>query len=182
MMTHGNAGQASQRGYVLPHLSGTDAFYVIEYPGYGSRPGSPSKDTMDRAALEGYRTLRKMFPHTPVGLIGESIGSGPASFVASTSPAPDKVVLVVPFDTLESVAAGQMPFLPVSLMLRDKWDNVGALRDYRGPIDIYAAVDDRVIPPEHAKRLAASLPHAKLTVISGGHNDWSSSPLVQISL
>jgi hypothetical protein len=49
------------------------------------------------------------------------------------------------------------------------------------PIDIYAAVDDCIIPSEHAKRLAASLPRAKLTLIEGGQDDWPNSPLEQIS-
>lgn len=32
LMMHGNAGQASDREYVLPHIPKSDAFYVLEYP------------------------------------------------------------------------------------------------------------------------------------------------------
>src|SRR5580698_10401554 len=85
LMTHGNAGQASHRAYVLTRMSGEDSLYVLEYPGYGLREGRPSKDSMDGAAAEAYQILRKQFPHSPVGLIGESIGSGPASFLASSA-------------------------------------------------------------------------------------------------
>jgi pimeloyl-ACP methyl ester carboxylesterase len=181
LMTHGNAGQASRRGYVLARLSDADSLYVLEYPGYGLRDGRPSKDSMDGAASEAYRILRARFPHTPIGVIGESIGSGPASFLASERQPPDKIVLVVPFDTLASVAAEHVPFLPVRALLRDDWDNVRALRGYAGPVDIYGAADDRVIPWAHARRLAEALPGARFTLVPGGHNDWADSDRVRIA-
>jgi pimeloyl-ACP methyl ester carboxylesterase len=181
LMTHGNAGQASHREYVLAHIAAADSLYVLEYPGYGQRGGRPSKDSINAAAADAYGILRSQFPATPIGVIGESIGSGPASFLASALPAPDKIVLVVPFDTFSSVASEHMPLLPVRAILKDKWDNISALRGYAGPIDIYGAVDDRVVPCEHAKRLAAAVHNAKFVLIEGGHNDWSNSDLVQIS-
>jgi len=181
LMAHGNAGQASHREYVLGHMSESDSLYVLEYPGYGLRPGRPSKDSMNKAAAEAYQVLRREFPRTPVCVIGESIGSGPASFLASMKAPPDKIVLVVPFDTFASVASEHMPFFPVRAVLKDDWDNMGALRGYRGPIDIYGAIDDRIIPCEHAKRLAAALGNARLVMIEGGHNDWPQSALVRIT-
>jgi hypothetical protein len=181
LMTHGNAGQASNRAYVLARMSDLDSLYVLEYPGYGLREGHPSKDSMDAAAAEAYQILRRQFPTTPVGALGESIGSGPASFLATLPQPPDKIVLVVPFDNFASVAAAHMPYFPVRAMVKDDWDNIAALQTYRGPIDIYGAEDDQVIPIEHAKRLAAALPNARFTSIKGGHNDWSNSMLVYIA-
>jgi uncharacterized protein len=181
LMTHGNAGQASHRAYVLQRMSPSDSLYVLEYPGYGLREGSPSRDSMDAAAAEAYRALRRRFPSTPVGLIGESVGSGPASFLASEAQPPDKIVLVVPFDDFAAVAAEHMPLLPVRAMLRDDWDNVRALRDYAGPVDIYGAAGDNVVPCEHARRLAAALRNARFVLIAGGHNDWSASERVRIA-
>lgn len=137
--------------------------------------------TINTAALAAYQALRREFPGKPIGILGESIGSGPASFLASASPAPDKIILVVPFDTLADVAARHFPFLPVRLMLRDRWDNIAALRNYPGPIDIYGALDDEIINFAHAKNLSARIPAARFTAIEGGHNSWSASPQVKIS-
>ncbi len=181
LMMHGNGGQASDRTYVLPQMAPTDALYVLEYPGYGRRDGQPSLPTINAAALAAYQALRREFPGKPIGILGESIGSGPASFLASASPAPDKIILVVPFDTLANVAARHFPFLPVRLMLRDRWDNIAALSNYAGPVEIYGALDDSIIPYDHAKNLAAQLPSAKWIAIEGGHNSWSASPKVKIS-
>lgn len=179
-MMHGNAAQAAQRGYVLRRMSERDSLYVLEYPGYGLRAGSPTRASMNAAALEAYSILKKRNPKTPVCVLGESIGSGPASHLAGTQQPPDKIVLVVPFDSLANVASGRMPFLPARLLLRDRWDNVDALKAYAGPIDIYGAVDDEVIPFTHAKALAERVPRATFHAIPGRHNDWSEMEQVRI--
>ena len=65
-------------------------------------------------------------------------------------------------------------------MLHDNWDNVESLRNYTGPIDIFGAVDDTIIPIKHAKSLAAQIPNAHFTAITGGHNDWAYDAKVKI--
>ncbi len=180
LMLHGNGGQAAHRAYVLSHLGAQDALYVLEYPGYGLRPGAPSRPSFDQAALQAYENLRNEFPQTPMGVLGESIGSGPASTLASAAKPPDKIVLVVPFDSLTSVASDHLPWLPIRLLLQDRWDNVDALKSFTGPLEIYGATQDRIIGLAHAKNLAAQLPRARFIEIPGGHNDWSSSELVRL--
>jgi len=180
LMMHGNAGQAADRDYVLPRMSDQDSLYVLEYPGYGVRAGSPSQESINQAAIEAYQLLRRQNPHTPVCALSESIGSGPACLLAAQSPPPDKIVLVVPFDVLASVAAEHFPWLPVRLLLRDNWNNVEALSHYTGPVDIYGALQDTIIPIRHAQALAKAVPQAQFIEISGGHNEWADNPDVKI--
>ena len=180
LMTHGNAGQAADRDYVLPRMSEQDSLYVLEYPGYGLREGSPSLESMNQAASEAYQLLRSRNPSTPVCVLGESIGSGPACALAREQVPLAKMVLVVPFDSLVHLASRKFPFLPIRLMLRDRWDNVESLREYDGPVEIYGAKDDAIIPIEHAKALAHALSKAHFTAIPGGHNDWSECGQVKI--
>ncbi len=172
LMLHGNAGQAEHRDYILPLLDDTDSLYVLEYPGFGLRAGKPSRESLNAAAIEAYRLLRTQNPDTPVCVIGESIGSGPACELARESTPPDKIVLFTPFDTLANAAAGHFRILPLRYLLRDHWDNIASLRDYRGPVEIYAALEDTVVPYERAQALAAALPGARLHTMLGGHNDW----------
>jgi uncharacterized protein len=178
LMMHGNAGQASTRDYVLRCLSPEDALYVLEYPGYGSRSGSPTLTSMNQAAEEGYHLLQQRFPRTPICVIGESIGSGPACHLAEEPVPPSKIVLVVPFDELSQVAARHFRFLPVRWLLRDSWNNIKSLGGYRGPVDIFAAKEDTVIPPIHAQNLAQQVPTSRLVLFAGGQNEWSNSPQV----
>jgi hypothetical protein len=143
--------------------------YVLEYPGYGQRSGTPSRRAFDDAARAGYADLRQRFPGKPVCVAGESLGSGPASVLSRESPAPDKIVLVVPFERITDVARDHVHYLPVSLILAGTWDNIDALRGYAGPIEIFGAERDEVIDVKHARALAASLPQAKFHLIPGGH-------------
>ena len=179
-MLHGNAGQAADRVYALPCFSEHDSVFILEYPGYGLRKGKPSKASFDAAAAQAYKLLRSAFPGHPICIIGESIGTGPACMLAAQSPPPNKIVLIVPFDKLASVAADHAPYLPVGLILGKTWDNVRSLSDYKGPIEIFGALDDQVIKMEHAKNLANAVASAKFHAIQGGHNDWPNAGRVQI--
>jgi pimeloyl-ACP methyl ester carboxylesterase len=172
LMMHGNAGQASDRSYALAAFSDSDSVYLLEYPGYGDRAGTPSMQSINRAATEAYEILSRRFPDTPLGVVGESIGSGPASMLALNPRPPAKIVLITPFDVLARVAADHLPLLPVRLLLRDNWNNIEALRSYQGPLEIFAARDDEVIKIAHARALAASKPSAIFHQIDGGHNQW----------
>jgi pimeloyl-ACP methyl ester carboxylesterase len=181
LMAHGNGGQAADRDYVLGRMSDQDSLYVLEYPGYGAREGHPSKKSMDGAASQAYELLRAQHPGKKVCVLGESLGSGPACSLAHEKVPPDKIVLVVPFDTLASVASERFWFLPVRLLLRDRWNNVEMLQDYAGPVEIFGAVDDTIIPIHHARFLAKKITRSHFTAIPGGHNDWADCADLQIA-
>lgn len=176
LICHGNAGQAADRQYIVDLLPADTCVYVLEYPGYGLRPGSPSMASINEAARSAYARLRAAYPSTPVGVFGESLGSGPASHLCSLASPPDRLVLVTPFDNLLSVAKKQIRGLPVSLLMRDKWDNTRALSAYQGPVLIFGARLDTIIPVVHARALAASIPQARYVELECGHNDWSLCP------
>ena len=180
LMMHGNGGQAADRDYVLHCLTDQDSLYVLEYPGYGARSGSPSLESMNQAASEACQLLRSRYPNIPVCALGESIGTGPACHLALEKTPPDKIVLAVPFDILARVAARQFPFLPVRLLLRDNWDNVDSLKHYAGPVDIFGAMDDGIIPIDHARALAKQVSQARLITVPGGHNEWSNADKARI--
>lgn len=180
LFMHGNGGQASDRVYALQSFSDSDSVFILEYPGYGNREGSPGKASFDSAAKEAYLWLRMAYPDIPVCVVSESIGSGPAASLARLQKQPDKLVLIVPFDNLASVAKDHFPLIPAGLVLLDRWDNVEAMRGYSGKVEIYGAVDDQVIPIRHARTLAESLPKAVFHEIPGDHNDWPQSGVVKI--
>ncbi|HXE96273.1 MAG TPA: alpha/beta hydrolase [Dongiaceae bacterium] len=180
LLIHGNAGQAADRIYALQCFSDSDSVFILEYPGYGSRPGTPGKTSFNTAAEEAYLWLRRTYTDIPVCVAGESIGSGPASHLARMGKQPDKLVLVVPFDNLASVAQDHFPLFPAGLFLLDRWDNVEALKGYSGRLEIFGAINDEVIPVRHARTLAGALTGAKYHEIPGGHNDWALTGAVRI--
>ncbi len=173
---HGNAGLAVQRAYWADALERvqpgrTLAIYILEYPGYGRRPGSPSQATLTAAALGACDRLPS--DGQRVFILGESLGCAVAAQVAQARP--DRVgglVLVSPFNRLADVAAHHYPWLPVRGLIRDPWRSDEALRDFAGPVAIIAAENDSVVPAEFARRLHDSLRGRKhLHIVSGeDHN------------
>lgn len=152
LVFHGNAGFAAHRGY-FARLFPERAVYILEYPGFGSRTGRPGEKTIRAAADEALAELMRE-DSDPVILVGESIGSGPASWLAGTRP--DKVaglLLITPFTSLADVAASQFPFFPVRPVLRDRWDNERHLPLFPGPVAFLLAEDDSIVPPRFGRAL-----------------------------
>lgn len=180
LMLHGNGGQAADRTYALRSFSTDDSVFILEYPGYGQRPGKPSRRSLDAAAREAYALLRARFPDTPVCVVAESIGSGPAATLGSLPRPPEKFVFVVPFDSLAAVGGDYVSSSIARPVLAGTWNNAAALAQYRGPLEVFGAKGDEVIHVRHAQALAKSRPQAKFHLIEGGHNDWASQPGVRI--
>ena len=179
LVFHGNAGSALDRGYYLPLLRDADTEVVLfEYPGYGPRAGDPSEPVLVEAAVEALAQLRQEAPG-PVWLLGESLGSGVACAVAANRPAEVAgLVLVTPIARMTDVAAWHYPYLPVRMLLRDRWDNRAALARYPGPVGIFIAGHDEVVGAEQGRILAAALgARGRLwEQPEAGHNSFSTRP------
>ncbi len=176
VLFHGNGGTALDRGFYLEPL-GKPGFRVIlaEYPKYGGRPGQVGEKPFVADGLETVRLADEQYGG-PLYLLGESLGCGVAAAVAKHTSVPIAgLVLITPWDTLASVAKSLFPFLPVSLFLTDKYDNIGNLQSFEGKISLIGAERDEILPIRHAHHLYQSLPEGKkrMRVIKGaGHNDW----------
>ncbi len=186
MVMHGNAGQALDRRYWtelfrgLPE-SGPWEVIVLEYPGYGARTGEPSEQTLSTAAVQAMDLLQAQRPG-PVLLLGESLGSGVAAHVAAARPdAVAGIILVTPFASLGAVARHHMPFLPVALLLRDRFDTLALLSDFDGPLVIVTGGADDVVPEQLALPLKTAH-RGKLLHWSqpgAGHNTIDMNPRAQ---
>ena len=172
LITHGNAGCAIDRGYLANpiHVAAPVDIYVLEYPGYGSREGSPDKRSFLAAGEEAFGLLTNGLPKY---LVSESIGAGVACYLAkahSTNVA--GLVLFMPYHDLASVAQRKMPLLPAYLLLLDRFNPAECLRDYRGPVKIVLAGADEIIPVESGRRLFEGCPGPKnLLIIPGAHHN-----------
>ena len=172
---HGNAGTAADRTYYVSTLSPLGYRVILaEYPGYGGRKGTPGEEVFRNDAKETVRLASEKYGG-PLFLLGESLGCGVAASIAKGSPVKiDGLILITPWDTLLSVAKEHFPWFPVRLFLRDKYDNIGNLREYKGRIAVIGAEQDKIVPIHHAQALFASLRgHKKMWTVPGaGHNNW----------
>lgn len=173
LITHGNGGSAMDRGWIaetIQQARNVDV-YVLEYPGYGARGGSPGKDSFLMAGEEAFGLLPTDKPRF---VVGESLGTGVAAHLAGKFPdSVAGIVFLVPYHSLPWVAQRKMPLVPAYVLLRDRFQPSESLRAYRGPVKVIIAENDEVIPPEAGHRLFESYGGPKeLEVISGAqHND-----------
>jgi pimeloyl-ACP methyl ester carboxylesterase len=180
LIVHGNAGCAIGRDYLaqpIREAADMDVF-VLEYPGYGARDGSPSKKSFIAAAEEAFQLLPA---NSPRYIVSESIGAGVACELAKNHPTEVAgMALLVPYHNLAAVAQRQMWFLPAYFLLLDRFNPEECLRSYHGPVKFVVAGADEVIGPKSGLRLYESYGGPKeLQVFPGAHhNDVSGQPAV----
>jgi len=153
LIVYGNGSWTVGCAHYADGIQSVAAFdvFLLEYPGYADRPGSPSQEGIFRAADEA---LELLGTNQPVYLLGESLGSGVAAYLAGTHPGRiTGLILLSPYDRLASVAQGRLPFLPVSLLLVDRFPSLDYLRQYHGPVGIMVDGLDRTVPEKFGLRL-----------------------------
>ncbi len=94
-------------------------------------------------------------------LVGNSLGSGVATQLA-TEMRPRALVLVSGFTSLPDVAAAKLPWLPVRLLVRDRFDNLAKIGAVAVPVLVLHGERDRIIPFAHAQTLADAAPDGTL--------------------
>ena len=171
MIMYGNGSTAIGCEHYVNDIQSVAAFdvFILDYPGYEDRPGSPSQHSLFRAADEAFHTLPT---HQPVYLVGESLGSGVASYLAGTySNKIAGAVLISPFNRLTDVAQNHYPLLPVQQLLVDHFPSEAYLRYYHGKVGITVDGRDTVVPEEFGLRLYNSYagPKKLWKFPNGGH-------------
>jgi uncharacterized protein len=124
--------------------------YILEYPGYEDRTGPPTQKRLFAAAADA---LQMLPTNQLVYLVGESLGSGVASYLAGTYP--DRIagmILISPFTSVVAVANYHFPILPV-LLLTDRFPSKKYLRNYHGKVGITVDGRDVVVPQKFGLRL-----------------------------
>jgi pimeloyl-ACP methyl ester carboxylesterase len=146
----GNAEDVSLTAAELAALLPDTALYLLHYRGYGGSEGQPNEAALRRDAQALYAHVASR--HSTITVVGRSLGGGPAVHLAATRPV-QRLVLLVPFDSLLAVARDAMPWLPVNLLLQDRWDAAAEATRVSSPTTIVAAAQDTVVPVNHARAL-----------------------------
>lgn len=144
---------------------------LVSYRGYGASEGSPSEAAISSDALQWHDHAVREIKPGKIFVFGRSLGSGAAVFLASQRKI-NSVILVTPFDSLVEVAKHHYPYLPVSLMLRHRFDSVARAPKITAPLLCIAASLDEVIPVAHARKLYEAWGGEKrwIELQGAGHN------------
>ncbi len=171
---HGNSGHIGHRAFKARRFVEEGyGFYMCEYRGYGGNPGSPSEEGLyadGRAALS-WLAAEGLSPERLV-VYGQSIGTGVATQIAVEAH-PRALVLEAPFTSIVDVARDRFFWLPVGLLIEDRFDSIAKIGQVHAPVLVLHGDADTVVPYRLGRELfeAAAEPKKFVTFPGGGHSD-----------
>jgi len=142
---------------------------IMEYPGYGRSEGTPSQKSIAEAFDHAYHVLIEREDVDPARIIlfGRSLGGGAVCDLAARRPSAALILM----STFIGVRSFAKRYLAPGFLIRDPFDNLAVVRDYKGPMLIIHGRFDEVIPYSHGKTLYKAAPNATMITYESGHND-----------
>jgi hypothetical protein len=149
-------GNAEEVSWTLadPHWPPAWTIVAVNYRGYGMSEGKPGEPELTADALAIYDAVAGRDGTDPERIVvfGRSLGSALAVRVAARRPV-SAVILASPYDSLVAIGRLHYPWLPVSLLLRHRFDTLADAAQVRAPLLVLVASDDSIIPPERSRVL-----------------------------
>ena len=147
LLFHGNAGNLFNRVYKLNELNKLDLnILIISWRGFSGNKGKPTEKNLYRDAQEAVKWLKAQgLDNKNIILYGESLGTGIAIELASKNNF-GGIILESPFTSMADTAKIYYPYLPVNLLLKDRYDTKSKIRDIETPILIMHGQKDSIVP------------------------------------
>jgi fermentation-respiration switch protein FrsA (DUF1100 family) len=175
----GNGGSLRRQGERWRTIARAGVgFFAVGYRGYSGSTGQPTEAGLHTDARVAYAWVAARYRPADIVIQGHSLGTGVAVRLASERPE-RALILEAPFTSAEDVAAGWAPFLPVRLLIQDRYLS----RDYIGqvhcPVLIAHGDRDHVIAFHFGQELyaLANPPKAFVRIPGGDHDDLVSRGL-----
>ena len=181
---HGNAGDLSNRIYKLNELYKLDInILLISWRGFSGNKGSPTEQNLYKDAEAAIKWLNeKNINNNQIILYGESLGSGVAVELGKKNNF-SSIILESPFTSIENSAKIYYPYLPVRLLLKDRYDSISKIKMINTPILIMHGEKDDVVPISMGKELfekANSPKHSYFTFEDGHMMEFNPNLLNEI--
>ena len=151
---HGNAGTLDNRIYKLNHFKDIDInFLIIAWRGFSGNEGKPTEKNL---YIDGQSAvnwiINKGVKEEDIILYGESLGTGIASEIAQHKNYAG-VILETPFTSMIAAAKKFYPYLPVNLLLKDKYENDKKINNINIPIMVLHGKKDTIVPFSMGKKI-----------------------------
>jgi uncharacterized protein len=178
LVTPGNAGNRGDRAPLAAVLADHGfTVLLLDYRGYGGNPGRPSERGLARDARAALHHLKQAgYPPERVIYLGESLGAAVAAELA-TEHRPAGLVLRSPFTELAAVGRQHYPWLPVGLLLRDRYPVVEHVAKVTAPTTVLYGTADTIVPPAQSRAVAdRAAGDVRVVAVDGAdHNDLALS-------
>lgn len=161
----GSGGTLDHWAKMAPfYLENNYDLFLAEYRGYSKSEGSISSQEQFNSDMQTtYDFVKTKYPEDKIIVIGYSMGSGPAAYIASKNK-PKHLVLFSPYFSfsdliLRSIENTDAPpaklarIFPISLLLRYEFNTSENIKHCKMPVTIYHGDKDDIIPLDNAIRL-----------------------------
>ena len=151
---HGNAGQLENRIYKLNVFRELGLNYLIfSYRGFNSCDGSPSEKGIYNDAQSAYQwLLSKGISKNKIVFYGESLGTG-VGVNMSINNTSAGLILESPFTSITDLGKKKFPIFPISLILKDRFDNESKFERLSVPLLVMHGKKDKIVPQNMSFRL-----------------------------
>ena len=144
---HGNAGKLENIIHKLNHFKDIDInFLIIAWRGFSGNKGKPNEKGL---YIDGNSTILWLknlgLKEKDIILYGESLGTGVATEIAQSNNYAG-LVLETPFTSMVEAAKNFYPYIPVSLLLKDKYDNQNKIKNINIPVLVMHGEVDQIVP------------------------------------
>jgi fermentation-respiration switch protein FrsA (DUF1100 family) len=121
-------------------------FLIIAWRGFSGNKGKPSEKGLYIDANSAIKWLKKLgLGERDIILYGESLGTGVATEIAQSNNYAG-LVLETPFTSMIQAAKNFYPYIPVSLLLKDKYDNQKKIKNINIPVLVMHGEVDQIVP------------------------------------
>ena len=144
---HGNAGKLDNRIYKLNYFKNIDVnFLIIAWRGFSGNKGKPSEDGLYEDGKSTIEWLKNLgVTEKDIIIYGESLGTGIATEIAQNNKFAG-LILETPFTSMIEAAKNFYPYIPVGLLLKDKYRNDKKIKNINIPLLVMHGEADQIVP------------------------------------
>ncbi|MDC1032528.1 alpha/beta hydrolase [Candidatus Pelagibacter sp.] len=159
---HGNAGSLENRIHKLNHFQDMNInFLIIAWRGFSGNNGKPSEQGLYEDGKSTIDWLKKKgVSEKNLILYGESLGTGVVTHLAQNKNF-GGVILETPFTSMIDAAKTFYPYIPVDLLLKDKFENYKKIKNIHSPILVMHGEADQIVPFSMGKKIYESANNPK---------------------
>ena len=151
---HGNAGNLENRIYKLNLIKDFEInFLIVAYRGFSGNKGEPTETGLYEDARSTLDWIVKQgVSEDKIILYGESLGTGVSTEVAQNKKFAG-IILESPFTSMVDAGKFYYFYLPVSLLLKDRYETIKKLKNIRIPMLVMHGKRDKIVPFHMGKKV-----------------------------
>ena len=154
LFLHGNAGSLENRIHKINHFKDMNInFLLVSWRGFSGNNGKPTEKGLYEDAESAVRWLNKQgIDENNIIVYGESLGTGVSVEIAQNRNFAG-IILESPFTSMVDAGKSKYPYLPVRLLLKDKYESKKKIKNITRPILIMHGKVDRLVPFYMGKKM-----------------------------